>query len=693
MQTIQLYIGGTRVDMFDDESVSITQTIKNVKDIERVFTSFTKQFTLPASKTNNRLFKHYYNFEIIGGFDARKKVNSTIELNHLPFKKGKLKLDGVEMKNNVAYAYKVIFYGDTVSLRDLIGDDKLSDLNFGSDFDGLKYDASTIETYLTVKNPATSTEDLIVPLITHSQDVFYDSGSTGNPNNMDYVSSTTYQGVFWNELKYAIRLNRIIEAIEDTYSISFSDGFFKDTANTRFYNLFMWLHRKKGFVETESGEAENFVNNFTSSSSDPYFQMTSGALIATLDPARIAGGFPNGMSVTVTPVSVSDPYRIKIVRNDASTIYQSGNLTGTQTVSSNSNFTYDYGTHKVYLLTEVATITIASVQWDITYDGITSLTFSTSGSFNIASDIPFVISQQIPKMGVIDFLTGLFKMFNLVAEVEEDGTIYVDTLNTYYATIASGGKRSQDAPYDISEFVDLSSGNVNPALPFSEIDYLYKDTGTILAKKYNELVNKDWGAINYIDDQVPTDRFTGGIYKVEVPFHHAQFERLTDLDTKIQTQIVLGKFIDDNLDPYFGSPLVFYAVRHNIPAGYAFVTAVNASNVPTAVSNETFANVPLNTLALSEAASDKSLHFTEELGEYDNVVFEGSLFEDYHKTYIQNVFKLNNRITKVTAYLPLRILLNYTLADRFQIAGRIYKINSIQTNLLTGKSEIELLND
>jgi hypothetical protein len=687
MQTIQLYIEGTRVDMFDDESVSITQTIKNVRDIERVFTSFTKQFTLPASKTNNRLFKHYYNFEIIGGFDARKKVNSTIELNHLPFKKGKLKLDGVEMKNNVAYAYKVIFYGDTVSLRDLIGDDKLSDLEFGSDFDGLKYDASTIETYLTVKNPATSTEDLIVPLITHTQRPDYDSGSTVAGSDNMYYSAGTFQGVRFNELKYAIRLNRIIEAIEDTYSISFSDDFFKDTANTRFFNLFMWLHRKKGFVETESGEAENFVNNFTPNSSDPFFSMSSDRLSGLLDPARLSS-----MSVTIVPAT-TDPYKIKIVRNDTTTVYLSGSVTGTQTITEGTNFSYGYGTYKVYLITEAATITIISVTWNITYDGITSLTFPTSGSFNIASDIPFVISQQIPKIGVIDFLTGLFKMFNLVAEVEEDGTIYVDTLNTYYATIASGGKRSQDAPYDISEFVDLSSGNVNPALPFSEIDYLYKDTGTILAKKYNELVNKDWGAINYIDDQVPTDRFTGGIYKVEVPFHHAQFERLTDLDTGSQTEIVIGKFVDDNLDPYFGSPLVFYAVRHNISAGYAFVTAVNASNVPTAVSNETFANVPLNTLALSEAASDKSLHFTEELGEYDNVVFEGSLFEDYHKTYIQNVFKLNNRITKVTAYLPLRILLNYTLADRFQIAGRIYKINSIQTNLLTGKSEIELLND
>ena len=33
MQNIQLYIEGNRMDMFKDESVSLTQTIQNVKDI------------------------------------------------------------------------------------------------------------------------------------------------------------------------------------------------------------------------------------------------------------------------------------------------------------------------------------------------------------------------------------------------------------------------------------------------------------------------------------------------------------------------------------------------------------------------------------------------------------------------------------------------------------------------------------
>ena len=87
MQKVQLYIQDTRVDLFKDESVSITQTIQNVRDVAKIFTEFTKTFTLPASKTNNKIFKHYYNFDITNGFDARNKVSAAIELNNIPFKK------------------------------------------------------------------------------------------------------------------------------------------------------------------------------------------------------------------------------------------------------------------------------------------------------------------------------------------------------------------------------------------------------------------------------------------------------------------------------------------------------------------------------------------------------------------------------------------------------------------------------
>ena len=165
MQSIQLYIQGQRVDMFKDESVSITQSIKNVKDVAKIFTEFTKTFTLPASKTNNKIFKHYYNFDIIDGFDARTKKSATIELNHLPFKKGKIKLEGVELKNRRPYAYKVTFYGNTVDLKDLLGEDKLNSLSSLNSLNET-FSASDIDTALK-RNPASN--DIVVPLLTHTK--------------------------------------------------------------------------------------------------------------------------------------------------------------------------------------------------------------------------------------------------------------------------------------------------------------------------------------------------------------------------------------------------------------------------------------------------------------------------------------------------------------------------------------------
>ena len=105
-------------------------------------------------------------------------------------------------------------------------------------------------------------------------------------------------------------------------------------------------------------------------------------------------------------------------------------------------------------------------------------------------------------------------------------------------------------------------------------------------------------------------------------------------------------------------------------------------------------NVPSNSVALSSSTSKYNINFNNEINEYTATNdFTDTLFEEYHKDYISDVFDATNRLTKVTAYLPLRILLNYTLADRFNISGTTYKINSIKTNMLTGKSDLELLND
>ena len=88
-----------KVEMFKDESVTLTQTVKNVKDPAKVFTPFTRKFTVPTSKQNNKIFRHFYN-NGIGGFDSRIKIPARLELNTNPFQDGYIKLESSGIENN-----------------------------------------------------------------------------------------------------------------------------------------------------------------------------------------------------------------------------------------------------------------------------------------------------------------------------------------------------------------------------------------------------------------------------------------------------------------------------------------------------------------------------------------------------------------------------------------------------------------
>ena len=271
MQAIQLYIKNDsgvyeRIEMFEDESVSVTQSIKNVKDISKVFTTFSRQFTVPASKTNNKIFEHYYNFDIDNGFDARIRKNAKIELNHLPFRLGKIRLDGVDMRSNKAYAYRLTFFGSVIELKDVLGEDKLFSL---TDLDiDFEYGSGDILDNLKTLH-ATDAQSIVrtgisLPLITHSQRLYYDSGvSSEQSGNLHYGS--TVQGVKHRQLKYAVRLDRIIDAIESEYSdINFASNSFFHDATKDIHKIYLWCHRKTGQVTIEPGNEQKVVFTQTS---------------------------------------------------------------------------------------------------------------------------------------------------------------------------------------------------------------------------------------------------------------------------------------------------------------------------------------------------------------------------------------------------------------------------------------------
>ena len=121
---VNIYIEGNKIDLFEDETISITQGVQDVKDISKLFADYSQSFSVPASKNNNALFKHYYNQDVDDGFDARTRKAGLININTLPFKTGKIQLNGVKIENGVAASYNLTFFGDVIKVKDLSTDEK-----------------------------------------------------------------------------------------------------------------------------------------------------------------------------------------------------------------------------------------------------------------------------------------------------------------------------------------------------------------------------------------------------------------------------------------------------------------------------------------------------------------------------------------------------------------------------------------
>jgi len=702
MQITQLYIEGQRVDMFNDIGVTITDTIKDVRDVNKVFTEYSQTFSLPASKTNNKIFKHYYNNDILDGFDARIRVPAELELNSIPFKTGYIKLEGVDLRDNKPHTYRITFFGNTISLKNLLGEDLLSDLGDNlpdgkvnlfnelsnkSNGDLLLHSPADIETYLTTQ--VNRTIDSVpyvapvqVPLITHTQRLYYDS-DTSSPEldegdlHFHNAGGNHRHGVKWNELKFAIKLKIIIKAIENKYGIVFSSDFFDN--DDSFQNLYMWLHRTKGGVTTGSQITEyvSFVegwSNYVGSIS----RMSNNAL--TLTNAVI-----DSLVLRLEPNSGS------INKSYSVTVFQSGNVVYQSTSDSGiRSFNIPIALLAGYTVqvTSNEAVSFDVVRWSVDTFPNQSDTYDTA--FNVAEEFIFNIQQQIPKMKVIDFLTSIFRMFNLVAYVQGSEMV-VKTLDSFYSSYNS---------YDITKYVDVNKSQTNVALPFREIVFTYEGLGTFLAKQHNQLFNKDWGREEYKGSTYNGDSlkiFSEGIYNYKIPFEHMKFERLIDLNTSDLTDIQWGFCVDDNKSSYIGKPLIFYMDLKTLTTD----ERISFVNLVDPVTNEPSSHIPISSyyapansdLSRTQVSDRQSLNFSPEPDEWELQVTNETLFNNYHINYISSIFNASNRLTKITAYLPLRILYKYTLADRFIVSGKSYKINSIETDFYTGKSEIELLSD
>jgi len=676
MQIVQLYVEGERVDMFQDESITISDSIANVKDISKIYTTYSRQFTLPASKTNNRIFKHYYNYKIVeNDFDARFRVNAYLNVNGMRYKDGKLRLNAVKLKNNKPESYSVVFFGNTITLKDKLGEDNLSDLIGGSN--GLEnynhdYDNTTVRNSFNNSTPLFS-GDIKYSFLSHTRVFQFDGSetitSTGLPSGNDkYVTYT--------DLKPSIRLKAIIDAIAEKYSLDFSQYFW----NTAYFkNLYMWLHKEAGgMTQAQQNRLTTHLNDTTNWTTLGTDQRNSDGLLFV--PYSPSGGTRTryvieSFTVTTAPVD----YTLEIRDNGGAPVFRG-------TASSTNTFTVDYpieltGTHRLdFTLVSDSIFTpsnqsiVIQEQYDSGFgwtDTATAVTYNcTSGVVTAQVNVP----EQMPEMKVYDFVINLFKMHlltsSITTELNGDETIEVLPLVDYYST---------GTEHDITKYIDVKETNVERLLPYKEINFSYKGRESALITAYDQAYpTAKFGDLNW---NAGTADMDGSKYSIELAFEHAYYERLIS-SGGVLSNVQYGLFTDQDLEPVVGLPLIHCIIERN-PSGD--LKWNNPSIAPTTL---TAYNAPTNIDSF-----DNSIHWGAQFNEWDEGQENRSLYNRFYSDYISSVFQKSARKLTYKAFLPLGVLLTYQLKDRFRIGQDTFKIDSINTNLQTQESTLVLYNE
>lgn len=714
-----------RLELFDDESISVTSSITNFRDLAKIFTDYSKAFTIPASSHNNKILYHWYNSEVgatiidnplslTDAFDHRITYYGYIEIDTIPFRYGKWSLKGSKKTDNKIESYSINFTGNLVQLKERFKDDKLNAIAYFED--GVRispYDALNHAWNLTqVKNrvDGNGTDDILYPVIGTKRKFFLTSGLTAADN----ISTTTGKLKF-DEIFPAIKVTKILEYIQTCYGIQFGGAFIQSQT---FSKLYLYLKNQDEFAIKAQQLQVNFTSKqaytqVLSNHTDPanssnrtgylFDDLNLDTDVLTFDLDYAPFFFPYTslsqiwrkralfLTITVT-AGASNPYNLYVYNNGI--LYSTfENIVGTstQTIFASAFFgaTANPDDFNIYSFTFFVSsdsgITFEStLTQSIQVIAHGSFTGSGYGPISSPSQTQILraygtaqtttsnidIKSFVPDITVVSFIEGLIKMFNIMVIPQSETSFYLHPLTDYY---------NDGTNIDITEYVITDSIDINPPQLFKRIAFKYENSINILNEFFRSAFNKEYGDLNFENQNSAFSE----TYEVALPFENFMFDRETGTD------FITATIFDKDQNAYVPKPSLIYC-----NGAQTVDPDIKIADNTTTIDIDSYVRFS-NELALagSDVAYTQSLNWGAEVSAWDLTTNFVGLYQKFYSSYIENLFNQRARILKLKAMLPTSLICSIRLKDKMIVSNKRYIINTMTPELTTGETSFELILD
>lgn len=653
-----LVIDGELIDLYKDESIELNRQIKDYSDISSVFTDFSKNFNIPATDSNNRIFQNFFDENVLlQSWNQNYALSGQIYIHGLPVFDGVIELLEVKFTNGLPSDYSIVFYGKVKNVLVKWGEKTLQEIDWSA------YN-HTINNSVAVSSWSGGL--LAGKIVWDVKDYGYGYHySTYNVSN----NIAKQGGIDYTNLRPSILLSEMINNlfVNEGYTLGGTL-----LSRPEFTNLYVTPMNTAGpFLDLSNGTS---FGNFNANNS------TAQALVINSNTMKNYPRLPIGN--TIVSGNVGGGWN---ATNYEYTFPQNGNYTFQLNITSLT------GNTDIFIIIQINnksigyyfTITsgIKNVWLSNCQKGdILTFIYSAKNAGTILGSIACIVSPQtinaicniadaMPEIKVQDLFNSILKTFNAIIVPTSLTSFELHNIEDWYAL-------GQNVEY--TEFIDFKT-LTHKKMPIPKSISMEHEEGNSISQDYfKKTYKREFGSVEFSPD---VDFADNGI-AIKSQF---QVNPITII-RQVNQQGIMTNNTDLEIPAIYDADAKAVQQKLNL----FYFNGMTATNYPWYFGTTQYTSYPKSSPFSGTTTNSYSLAFGLEAN-FTGDMSANSLYFGFWNKYVSRLYSTRSRIVIVNAVIPVGVWLNMKLNDNIAISGNYYKIQSIKYDLLSQRAVMELI--
>ena len=691
----EVFDGQVICDLYEDEDIPLSLSIDDFKNVAENVQSYSKDFNLPATKRNNKIFAHIFEvtktYKQIDSFNPYIKTRCILKQDGYDIFQGYLKLlDIVNKEGEISYS--VNLFSETIAFKDVLDNKKFRDLDFSeleheynkTNIKASWYDATGITLLNSLSTDSNAYDaSLGVNNTTVLKYPFVNWVGSLDKDTNDNIILGSLEDAFRPFISCKYILKQIFDPTQFTYTSDFLDG-------ATFSKMYMDFNWGKGNAPNDIehiGEATlttsgvtittTYTNvNFNSNNFPPEFgfDMSTDKFTATSDNTI----YQFSWIINFTSIIGGTVALARWIHKDSggSTLGISGPF---PTLGNSTGIGYTLGNNLNITLNSGDTLELQVAAG--ANSAIKMMGANINGSVLIDKMTNSVLLNTLRgELGQWEYLKGIINMFNLVMLQDKNNpnNIVIEPYKDIFISNTAGTTlAARNIVHDWTDKIDITEIKLSPLELVKTTIFKYEEDESYPNNLYKNTVQKDYGSKIF---SVPDFTLLIGEEEIKAtPFAATVMKPIADYLPNFVVPVVYSSNEDNTeFESYNNKPRILFKISSSpfdLPSTITYkIPSQNGVSGEDASKYLRFSH----TTAIPAASTDTDLNYGEtQLINGVGVSPEDNLYNTYWSPYYDELYNPDTRYMTLKVNLNASDINQFNFYDKVMIKNREYRVNKI----------------